>query len=96
MPFQDLLWDCEPGSVDVVRHRDFVAGRLMEKGGLDAIRWLRASYGDDALRDYLLRTRGRALGRRRLRFWQVILSVPAPLVDQWLAQPARTVWDLTG
>ncbi len=91
IPFPELFWDCEPEAVDVAGHADFVAGRLMESGGLDAIRWLRSTYGDAALADYLRRTRGRALGRARLRFWQVILGVPEHLVDQWLSDPGRLV-----
>ena len=93
IPFPELFWDCDPGGVDAASHADFVAGRLMESGGLDAIRWLRTTYGDEALADYLRRTRGRAVERRRLRFWQVILGLPVLLVDQWLDQPGRAVWD---
>ncbi len=93
IPFPQLFFDCEPGGVDSVRHADFVAGRLMESGGLDAIRWLRSTYHEDGLAGYLRRTHGRAIGRRRLRFWQVILGLPEAEIDEWLSHPGRTLWD---
>ena len=88
-----LFWDCEFGRLTLPRYPDFIAGRVLSSGGWDQIRWLRQAIGDDGIRDYLRRTRGRALDRRRIRFWEVVLRLPHEEVSDWLAAPGRQVWD---
>ena len=82
--FDGLRWpeDLEP-----------VARRLLAAGDGPALAWLRKEAGDGRLRDLIRATRGRDLDARRLRYWQIILDLPADEVDAWLADPARRVWE---
>jgi hypothetical protein len=82
--FDRLRWD---------EHCDFIAGRVLASGTWDQVRWLRVRLGDGGLRDWLLRHRGRGLDLRRLRFWQLILDLPAEEVDQWIAARAADPWE---
>lgn len=75
--FEDLSWDL---------HHDFIAARILERGSLQDIKWLRGHWGDIALRDYILNRRGKGLNPRQMRYWQLILDLPADQVDQWIAQ----------
>src|SRR5687767_7382071 len=72
---RQLFWDIEPGELDLERHEDFIFGRVLSLGDLDAVSALRAEVGDDALRAFIQRAPHR-LDRRSLRFFQVLLSLP--------------------
>ena len=90
---QPLFWDQDFAQVDWQRHRDFVIGRILEAGPWDAIGWLRKEVGDDAVREWIERHRGRSLSGEQLRFWQLILDLPAEAVDAWLQSPERKIWE---
>lgn len=88
-----LLWDVPADGIDRTRHREFLIGRALAHGSVDAIRALRRDLGDETLCDHLLRTRGRRIDRRRLRYLEAILDLDRGEVDAWLADPARRIWD---
>jgi hypothetical protein len=54
----------------------FLFARLLEDGESGELRWLFASRGERAARDWLTRRGGRALSRRSLAFWALVLDVP--------------------
>lgn len=88
-----LLWDTDPAAVTWEEHRDFLIGRVLAHGDWSAQRWLRRTAGDDVIRDWIVATRGRRLARAQIRFWQLLLDLPEPLVQGWLDLPGRRVWD---
>jgi hypothetical protein len=90
---RDLLWDHDFGQLDWQKHRDFIVGRVLQAGSWEAISWLRTVLGDEELRDWIERRRGRSLSAKQLRFWQLILEIPSERVDQWLASPGRKIWE---
>lgn len=90
---RELLHDCDPATVSWDRHRTFLIDRILASGSWEAIRWLRRAAGDDAVRARIVESRGRRLSPRQLRFWQLVLDIPAGEVTAWLADPARQVWD---
>lgn len=67
--------------------------RVLGEGTWDAIEWIRGRVGDGAIRDLLLRTKGRRLSPPQLRLWQVILDLPEETVTGWVQSEARGVWD---
>lgn len=88
-----LFWDTDPGGVDPETHRDFVIGRILSVGTLDSIRWARSRYGDDGIREWIVRHQGRQLSGPQLRFWQTVIGLPAEQVNAWLATPERRIWE---
>ncbi len=90
---RSLFWDHDFAQLDWQRHRAFIIGRILEVGSWDAICWLRREVGDDVLRDWIERSGGRLLSREQLRFWQLILDLPADVVDAWLQSPERKIWE---
>lgn len=92
---ESLFWDVDASGVDDVRHRDFVIGRVLSAGTLAAIRWARMRFGDDGIRQWIMRHEGRQLSSPQLRFWQAIVGLPADHVDRWLAEPERRLWEGT-
>jgi hypothetical protein len=74
------------------RDRDLVVRRVASEGGLRAIRLLRSRVGDEAIREVILRTEARGLSPRRIRFWQLLLGVPAPTADAWVRAARSGTW----
>jgi hypothetical protein len=80
-----LYWDHDFEKVSDIDHRDFVVGRILIEGDWNSVQWLRNRIGDEQLRDWIERHEGRGLSRQQLRFWELILQVPALAVDRWVA-----------
>lgn len=71
---------------------DTILGRLLDTGGIDAIRWLRAAVPAQELRDFIRRRQGRGLSPKNLRFWALILGLSAREVDPWVREAASGPW----
>jgi len=87
-----LFWDCDFDALAWDKHHAFIIRRVLDRGGWDDIRRLRGAAGDDAIRQWFLRKRGRGLDPRKLRFWEVILDLPKEDVDKWVAEARKTTW----
>lgn len=88
-----LFWDTDPSGVDPAIHGDFILGRVLSAGSLDALCWARNEFGDDAIRDWIVRHEGRQLSAPQLRFWEAVIGLPGEKVDRWLATPERRIWE---
>ena len=88
-----LFWDQEFDRLSWPEARAAVTARVLAEGGRQAIRWLRERMDDDHLRAWILDRRGRGLSARQLRYWQIVLDLPADKVDALVADPARKVWE---
>jgi hypothetical protein len=72
-----LLWDVDPDSIDLSRaaDRDLVMERVMARGTLDAMRWLRSRFSKDELAAFI-REKGEArLAPRDLAYWALVSGV---------------------
>ena len=85
-----LFWDQDFDRLSWPEHRDAITARVLAEGGLDAIGWLRERVD---LREWIVHRCGRGLSGPQLRYWQIVLDLPALEVDAWLADPARAVWE---
>lgn len=94
--FDDLLrrylWEHDPARLTWDGNRHTIVAKLLEAGGWDAVRWLRAHLSPDELREFLVRRRGRGMEPRRLRFWGLILDLPREQVDEWVASARSRPW----
>ena len=88
-----LFWDQAFDRLSWPDDRDAVTGRILAEGGSEAIRWLRERTDDNRLRAWIVDRCGRGLSARQLRYWQIVLDLPAGEVDAWVADPARKVWE---
>jgi len=88
-----LFWEFDAGSLRLESDRDLIVRRILTRGRWADVQWLRRTLGDEAIRRWIVTTRGRPLDAPQLRFWQLVLDLPSPDVDAWLALPERAVWD---
>jgi hypothetical protein len=88
------FWEYPAGRVRPDADGEIVMLRLMESGDQDAIRWLRAEYGDPSLAEFMTRRRARGLSEKRIRYWALLLRLPRQAVDAWLAALRTNPWYL--
>ena len=69
-----LLWQVDPGHIDLDAHRDYVLERVMQRGGWNAMRWLRRTYSLETIADFL-RRRGTRLPPRERAYWSLAAGV---------------------
>ncbi len=90
--FESLFWEYDPEDLSLSEDREFIIKRVLCHGSVEDFKALRKTVGDKEIKAVLMRTRGRGIDRRRIRFYQVIFSLPAKEVEAWLNDPARTIW----
>jgi len=79
-----VFWDVNPRSLDVVLHRDYILGRVLERGGIEEVRWVIASYGMKEIHRFLRDRGSPELSRRTVQFWRAVFKAEN---EQW-AEPA--------
>ncbi len=87
-----LFWDCDPVSLDLQQHRNFIVRRILDRGNWDTVVWLRRNLGDAEIRDWFLRKDGGGLEPRKLRFWGLLLDLPRDKVDKWVYKARSLPW----
>jgi DNA-binding transcriptional ArsR family regulator len=70
-PVLRLLWDVDRSKVDIGQHRRFLIARVLDYGDPETVRWLRRTYGDEALLEVV--DSGTALSARTAGFWRALL-----------------------
>jgi len=73
--WHQYFWEVKPEKVDLEKRDDYIMGRVLEYGNLEAVRKLRRYYGDERLKEFLLSTSSRVLSNKTMRFWQVVLKL---------------------
>ena len=79
-----LFWDVDPAEVDLVRHRDAVIPRILERGGMAEVRWLIAEVGLPDIHRFLRDVGHPELSRKTLGFWRVVLHAEE---EVWASSP---------
>lgn len=87
-----LFWDHDAGTLGLERDHDLIVGRVLREGGWGQARVLRARLGEEAIREWILSHEARGLAPSRIRFWQLLLNLPAKKADAWVRAARRSVW----
>ena len=83
-----LLWDVDRATFDFDRDRAFVFERVMSRGTLVAMKWLRARYPREALAAFVRERGPRVLAPRDLAYWALVCDVEmAPSPDPGGGRP---------
>lgn len=88
-----FFWESDFSRLRWEQHRDYIIARVLESGSWQAVAWIRKQLGDQSLREWLIQQKARGLSRRQIRFWGVVLNLDTRLVNAWLGDPSRAVWD---
>jgi len=90
--FDRLFWDYPAGSISPDADTDLLARRVTAEGGWREMSLLRSRIGDQAIRDVIERTEARGLSPQRIRFWQLLLQLPARSADAWVRRARESTW----
>ena len=90
--FDRLFWDYPARSIRPDADRDLVIRRVTAEGGWREMRRLRSRFGDQGIRDVIERTEARGLSPQRIRFWQLVLGLPARRADAWVKRERQSTW----
>lgn len=90
--FERLFWDYPRGSVGADTDRDLLVCRVAAEGGWREMSLLRSRVGDRAIREVIERTDARGLSPQRIRFWQLLLGLPARRADEWVRRARESTW----
>ena len=82
-----LFWEYDPEEIDLEKDRELVIKRVLSNDSVEDLRWMREAFGDEEIRGFLLRTRGRGIERKRLRFYEVIFDLPTRRVTSVAERP---------
>jgi len=89
-----LFWELEPETIHIVRHGDFVMGRIMERGNWEAMRWLLKTYSKKQLASFLKKRGRRILPPRELNYWSLITGIAKEKRTEWVRESREnnSVW----
>ena len=87
-----LFWEYPSASLHWARDRDLVVGRVLSHGGWKQARLLRSRLGDAVILEWIVRRQGRGLSPQRIRFWELLVGIPAKLADAWVSDARRGSW----
>jgi hypothetical protein len=85
---RQYFWEYDPERLSLDESRHIVLLRLLQAGGMDAVKWLRQNASDEEIR-----RRGRGISPRRLRFWALMLNLPPVQVDEWIDAQRSDPWN---
>ena len=88
-----LFWEYDFSKLSWEEDKNLVIEKVLTRGDLESIKWLRSKLTNDELRKWLVSCHGATLSRPALRFWELILGIPRRTVNTWFAHPGRQVWD---
>jgi len=89
---QPAFWDVSFETLSWDEHRDFIIRRILQVGNFQMIQWLSSHLDDADLREWLIQNRGAGLSPRQLSYWETILDIPEPFVNQWISAAASNPW----
>lgn len=70
-----LFWDVNVENIDREKHAGHIIERFLEYGTLEGVQWLRKFYGDERIKEYILKRGFRVLSNKTLNFWKLILNL---------------------
>lgn len=86
------FWDYPSAKLSLKTDRDLIIRRLLTSGSWDSIQWLRKRVSDGDLREWLIAHHGRGLSPRQLRYWELMLGLPARRVNRWVQTARNSPW----
>ncbi|HVA91052.1 MAG TPA: hypothetical protein VNL71_14560 [Chloroflexota bacterium] len=91
--FRRLFWEYDFSQITWHTHATLILQRILGQGTWVDVCWLRDTIGTREIRRFLMRTRGKGIDRRFLRYWEATLNLPHEVVTGWIRDPGRQIWD---
>ncbi len=73
--FHDVFWEIEPEKLDTEENPEYIMERILEYGTLEGAKWVRRTFGDERIKEFIKGAGRRRLSTLTLNFWQKILKL---------------------
>ncbi len=93
LAIKSLFWDINFESLSWENHHNFIIGRLLQSGDWDSLLWLRSQVGDNEVKRWIVNHKGRGLSPRQLRFWELVLGLDPPMINEWIRAIQKSPWE---
>ena len=88
-----LFWEYDFKELDPFEDEHLIMRKVLSYGGIDDLKTLMDIFGKKRIKEFLLKTKGRGINKKRLRFYEVFFDLPKKEVDSWLKDPLRKLWN---
>ncbi len=88
-----IFWEYDFDELSLEKDKELILSKILRDGDFKAIKWLYKTMGEGAIKEWILKTRGRGLSTRQLGFWAIVLSIPPSLIRSWNRSLPREIWD---
>ncbi|GAB4218620.1 MAG: hypothetical protein Fur009_0200 [Candidatus Microgenomates bacterium] len=82
------FWDVDVKKLDPKKHPYFIIARLLDKGNIKAVRWVRRNFSEEEIKETLKKYRDFSL--KSAYFWSLIYKVDSSQI-KCLQEPYRTM-----
>lgn len=72
--FWPYFWDNDPVKIGFEKKSSYIIERLLDKGSLEAIRWVRRNYDTETIKEALVKRRD--FRPAVANFWRLFLKIP--------------------
>ena len=83
-----LFWDIDPASLDEEQNKHYIIERIMQRGDMDDIRWMRKRYDEEVLVEVVKKSR--QLNPKSLNFWCVVLGIDTEVCTKKLSERTQS------
>lgn len=80
-----IFWEVDADQLDLERDADFILARVLERGGIEQVRWLMRDLGLERIHRFFRDVGHPELSARTIRFWRVVLHAED---ESWATSPA--------
>ena len=82
------FWDVDVEKLDIEKYPYFVVSRLLDKGNIEAVRWVKKNFNYNLVKKTLINHRDFSL--KSASFWALIYKIPKEEI-KCFQEPYRTV-----
>lgn len=69
-----FFWDVDVSKLDPAKKPYFVISRLLDKGDIEAVKWVRSNFEEETIKDTFLTLKD--FNEKTGRFWSLLLKIP--------------------
>jgi len=88
-----FFWEYDLKELDPIADEYLILKKVLMYGSVKDLKNFIGIFGKKKVKDFLLKTKGKGIDKRRLRFYEVIFDLPKREVDHWLKDPIRKIWE---
>lgn len=83
-----FFWDIVAKKLDPSKHPHYVINRLLDKGNLEAVRWVRRNFPEDLIIETIKKMRD--FSPKTVIFWSRLLNIPVEEI-KCMQEPYRSM-----